>query len=302
MQLNLFEDNRKGILLNIADEFIRARDLVQAVSVYEQLLADYPGDKHSAALLKLVSEWQDSLSVMNLSDPENIRNMWLRFDSIVHPPLRSTVLSILIDEMFALTEKERIYIPPRFHFGHILLEAGRYAEAADCFFSALSDKNIPQGRFLAWRADALTLAKKDAEALKSYLAAFLADPLSVDLQFVKNLKITSLLTTLHFEGMDDIDEDQEPAWFPVWGWLQGVFALPLQVSPDSVLPCSTTFEVLLSEEDCSVPRIWFDMLTHAERLRVIVRDDRELAQVRRLMKNSNGSMFACYLDKIRGCR
>jgi hypothetical protein len=33
MQLNLFEDNRPGILLNIADEFILARDLVQAVSV-----------------------------------------------------------------------------------------------------------------------------------------------------------------------------------------------------------------------------------------------------------------------------
>lgn len=302
MQLDLFEDNRPGILLNIADEFIRSRDFAQAVSVYEQLLDEYPGDRHSAALLKLVSEWQDALSVMNLSDPENFRKIWLRFDSIAHPPLRSTVLSILIDELFALPEAERIYIPPRFHFGHILLEAGRYADAADCFFAALSDKNIPQGRFMAWRGDALTLAKKDSDALKSYLEAFLSDPFSVDLQSVKNLKIITLLTTLYFEGMDDMDEGQEPAWLPVWGWLQGVFALPLQVSPESEQLDAVGFENLLSEDDCPVPRVWFEMLTQAERLRVTAQDGRELAAVRRLMKNANGSMFACYLDKIRGNR
>ena len=65
MQLNLFEDHRPGILLNIANEFILARDLVQAVSVYEQLLVDYPDDKCNAALLKLVSEWRDLLSGIN---------------------------------------------------------------------------------------------------------------------------------------------------------------------------------------------------------------------------------------------
>lgn len=302
MQLDLFEDNRPGILLNLADEFIRSRDFAQAASVYEQLHDEYPGDRHSAALLKLVSEWQDALFGMNLSDPENLRDIWLRFESISHPSLRSTVLGILIDEMRALANPERIYIPPRFHFGHILMEAGHYAAASECFYEALSYKDIPRGRFLAWRGDALTLAKKESEALKSYLEAFLTDPPSVDLHSVKNLKITSLLATLHFEGMDDVDEDLELAWLPVWGWLQEVFALPLQVSPDSDLPCATAFEALLAEENVSVPRVWFDMLAHAERLRTMIRDDRELATVRRLMKNANGSMFTCYLYKIRGSR
>ena len=302
MQLDLFEDNRPGILLNIADEFIQARDFSQAASVYEQLLADYPGDRHSAALLKLVSEWQEALAGLNLSVPENMRDVWLRFESISHPVLRSTVLGILLDGTRALPNPERIYMPPRFHFGHMLVEAGHYAEAADCFHAALSGKNIPNGRFLAWRGDALTLAKKDAAALKSYLEAFLTDPLSVDLQSVKNLKISSLLTTLHFEGMDDIDEDQELAWFPVWGWLQGIFALPLQVSSETVELDARGFETLLAEENVAVPCIWFDMLTHAERLRTTVRDDRELAAVRRLMKKANASMFDCYLDKIRGSR
>ena len=302
MQLDQFEDNRPGILLNMADEFIRARDFAQAISVYEQLLADCPGDRHSAALLKLVSEWQATLSEMNLSEPESFRNTCLRFESISHPPLRCTVLELLIDELRTLPNPERIYIPPRFHLGHLLMEADRHAEAADCFFAALSDKDIPMGRFLAWRADALTLAKKDADALKSYLEAFLADPLSVDIQSVKNLKITTLLTILSFEGLDDVDEDQEPAWLPVWGWLQGIFALPLHAVPGADQFDAKLFEALLAEENCSVPRVWFDMLTHAERLRVVQRDDRELAAVRRLMKKANGSMFDCYLEKIGGRR
>ncbi|MBC7963475.1 MAG: tetratricopeptide repeat protein [Steroidobacteraceae bacterium] len=302
MQLDLFEDNRSGILLNMADEFTRARDFAQAISVYEQLLADYPGDRHSAALLKLVSEWQAALSEMNLSDPEIFRSIWLRFETLSHPPLRTIVLGILIEEIRVLPNPERIYIPPRIHLGHLLMEAGRYAEAADCFFAALSDKDIPRGRFLAWRGDALTLAKKDADALKSYLEAFLADPLSVDIQSVKNLKITSLLTILSFEALDDIDEDHEQAWLPVWGWLQGIFALPLQAVTGADPFEAKSFEALLAEENCSVPRIWFDMLTHAERVRVLHRDDRELAAVRRLMKKTNGFMFDCYLEKIGGRR
>lgn len=300
MQLDLFEDNRPGILLNIADEFIIARDFAQAVSVYEQLLADHPGDRHSAALLEQVSEWQDNLSGMNLAEPDNFRNIWLRFESITHPALRSTVLKILIDELQALSNPERIYIPPRFHFGHVLLEAGHYDAAAECFNAALSQKDIPRGRFLAWRGDALTLAKKDSDALKSYLEAFLADPVSVDLQSVKNLKIASLLTTLHFEDMDDMDEDQESAWLPVWGWLHGVFAFPQQSSSGSDGLDAIGFEALLTEDNAAVPCIWFKMLGQAEMLRVTARDSRELAALRRLMKKTSDYMFTCYLDKIRG--
>lgn len=299
MQLDLFEDNRPGILLNLADEFIRSSDLEQAVSVYEQLIEEYPGDRHSAAMLETVSTWHNTLAGLNPSETDNFRNIWFRFDSITHPPLRSAVLTALIDQMSALPDPERIYVPPRFHFGHILMEAGRYAAAADCFNAALAHEKIPRGRFMAWRGDALTLAKKDSDAMRSYLEAFLVDPFSVDLHSVKNLNITNLLTSLHFEGLDDMDEDQEPAWLPVWGWLQGVFTLPLQVSPETDKFDAIDFEVLLSGEKISVPRIWFDLLTHAERLRTIVRDDRQLAAVRRLMKKANNSMFDCYLDKIR---
>lgn len=304
MQLDLFEDNRLGVLLNIADEFILARDLVQAVSIYEQLLVDYPGDRHSTVLLKLVGEWRDLLSVIDMTpaDPENIQAIWLRLDSISHSTLRTTVLGILIDAMRALPEPEQIYIPPRFHLGQILMEDSRYVEAAGCFLATLQEKHLERGRFLAWRGDALTLASNDEDALKSYLDAFLDDPLTIDMQSVKNRKILDLHTSLHFDAMDEIDVVDEAAWLPVWGWLEGVFVLPLQpVSEPSPLD-SNVFETLIAKDNCSVPRIWFNMLIHAERLRVVHRDDRELAAVRRLMKKTNEFMFGCYLEKISGRR
>lgn len=37
MQLSLFEDNRPGILLNIANQFILARNLDQSTSVHQQI-------------------------------------------------------------------------------------------------------------------------------------------------------------------------------------------------------------------------------------------------------------------------
>jgi tetratricopeptide (TPR) repeat protein len=196
-------------------------------------------------------------------------------------------------------EAALIYAPPRFHLGQILMEAGRYAEAADCFQSALSGKEIPAGKFLAWRGDALTLAGKNDTALKCYLTAFLDDPFTVEIQSAKNLKVINLHTSLHFEATDEIEEEQEPAWLPVWGWLQGVFQLPLQPAPEMTPPDAAEFEARLREDGCSVPRLWFDLLTQAERLRVTNLDDREMAAVRRLMKRTNGFMFDWYLQKIR---
>lgn len=302
MQLDLFEDNRPGILLNLADEFIRSRDLDQAVSVYEQLVEEYPGDRHSAAMLETVSQWHNSLAGLNLPETDNFRNIWLRFDSITHPPLRSTVLTALIDQMSALPDPERIYAPPRFHFGHILMEAGRYTEAANRFYAALAHENIPRGRFMAWRGDALTLAKKDSDAMRCYLEAFLDDPLTVDTQSIKNHTIHNLHNSLHFELTDETDEEDESSWLPVWGWLQGVFMIPLQAAPGTETADAKGFEALLKEDKYPLPRIWFAMLTHAERQRAITQDARELAAVRRLMKNTNSFMFDCYLDKISGRR
>ena len=290
MQLSLFEDNRSGILLNIAHEFILARNLDQAVSVYEQLLADYPEDRHNHAQMKLVSEWRDILSGIDAhaGNSRYLEDIWMRLVSLSHPALRSAVLGILGDALHALPEPAQIYAPPRFHLGQILMEAGRYEEAADCFQAALSGNNIPTGRFLAWRGDALTLADKDDAALKSYMNAFLDDPLTVEIHSVKNRKITNLHDSLCFEDTDEIEEDQEPAWLPVWGWLQGLFPLPLQPFPEMNPAAAAEFEARLEKNDVRVPRLWFDMLTHAERLRITHRDDRELAAVRRLMKRSNG--------------
>lgn len=190
MQLNLFDDNRPGILLNMADEFIRSRVLIQAVSVYEQLLIDYPDDKSVATLLKLVVEWRELLSGINISSEvlEYLHSIWLRLDSISRPALRSTVLGILIDTMRTLPNPEQIFIPPRFHLGQILMEADRYVEAAMCFLAKLSNTDCDRGRFLAWRGDALTLASNGDAALRSYLAAFLDDPFSVDMQSKKTVK------------------------------------------------------------------------------------------------------------------
>ncbi|MFA7405183.1 MAG: hypothetical protein WC007_14400 [Pelobacteraceae bacterium] len=303
MQLTLFEDNRPGILLNIADEFILSRDLVQAVSVYEQVCADFPDDRSAAPLLALVGEWHSLLSGIN-DDPGNpayLQSIWLRHDSIAHPALRLTVLGILIDELRALPEPEKVYISPHFHLGHLLMAAGSHAEAADSFRAALMGNAVERGRFMAWRGDALTMAGNDDAALKCYLAAFLDDPYSVDMQNIKNRTIHNLHTSLHFELDDEIEGDDEPAWLPAWGWLHGVFALPLQPVPaQTSLPCAAEFETRIAQDNCPIPRIWFDMLTHAERLRVVQRDDRELAAVRRLMKKTSGFMFGWYMDKVKG--
>jgi tetratricopeptide (TPR) repeat protein len=300
MQLDLFEDNRPGILLNIADEFILSRKLDQAVSVYEQLLSDYPEDRSFVPLLKLVEEWRNLLAAIIAGSAvlQHITDIWLCLDTLTYPALRFAVLGSLIDAVRAVPEPELLYVPPRLHLGRILMEAGRYSEAVQCFQAALSKNIIEPGRFLAWRGDALTLDGNNDAALKSYLAAFLEDPISVDKHSITNRKITDLHTSLHAEAADEIEEEEEPAWLPVWGWLQGVFTLPLQPAPDQAVPEAAEFEGRIAEANHAVPRIWFEMLTQAERLRCVQRDDRELAAVRRLMKRSNGFMFACYLEKL----
>jgi len=300
MQLDLFEDNRTGILLNIANEFIQSGELAQAVSVYEQILDDSPDDTHVSALLKLLSEWSDLLSGINKSSaiPEYLNTLWLRLESLSHPVLRSVVIDTLIEAVRSLPDPDLIYIPPRFHLGQILMAADRNAEAALCFSAAFSNGIFERSRFLAWRGDALTLAGNDDDALKNYLDAFLEDPLSIDMQSIKHIIIEDLLTSLHFDAMDEIAEAEEPAWLPVWGWLQGVFPLP--TVPEAGLSTAAVYENLIVTESCSLPRIWFDLLVRAEKLRVTPAENQELVAVRRLMKKTNGFMFDLYLEKIRG--
>lgn len=299
MQLSLFDDNRSTVLLNIAEEFIRSRSFAQALSVYDQLLADTPGDGKVVQLREQLRNWLHLLSGIGASpcDPELLQNCWTRLDSVTLPALRSVVLGMMIEALRALPDPERIYASPRFHLGQMLMETGRFAEAADCFALALDHPGIPRGRLLAWQGDALTLAGKGDAALKCYLAAFLEDPFTVDMQAIKHRTISNLDHSLYME-VEDIEDDDGHAWLPVWGWLEGVFPLPLQSVPDPA-PSAEVFASLLAAEGACLPRLWYEMLTHAERVRLIVRDDRELAAVRRLLKKTNGSLFGLYLEKIR---
>lgn len=303
MQLSLFDDNRLGLLLNIADEFLLGRDLDQAISVYDDLLVEYTWDRKIPILKNLVVEWRDFMAEIadDLDNPATLHTIWQRRDALTHPPLRTAILCILTDSLAAMPMPEQICIPPDFHLGHVLIETGRHEEAADCFKAALSGNNVTRGRFLAWRGDALTLAGNEDAARESYLAAFLDDPFTVDIQSVKNRTITELHISLHFDAMDEIDEAEEAAWLPVWGWFQGIFALPLQPGANETHD-STELERRLTEPGNFLPRLWFNMLVYAEWLRVIQRNDRELGAVRRLMKRTNGFMFGCYLEKIGGKR
>ncbi|HBG07468.1 MAG: hypothetical protein A2075_22895 [Geobacteraceae bacterium GWC2_58_44] len=304
MQLDLFEDNRPSILLNTADEFIRSRELGEAVRMYQQLLADYPGDKSAATLRDLVGSWRDLLSGIgaNHGSPERLHSIWIGLETVRHAALRTVILELLIEALRSLPDSERIYLPPRFHQGQVLMEAGRFAEAADSFLAALSHACTPRGRFLAWRGDALTLAGNNDAALRCYLASFLEDPLTVALSSVRNRTIHNLHLAMHFEAGEEIEEHEEPAWLPVWGWFEGLFTLPCHPVPQEDPPSAAAFEALVARREDRVPRLWFDMLAYAESLRIASLVDRELAAVRRLMKRCNGFMFACYLEKINGRR
>lgn len=298
MQLNLFEDNRPGILLNSAHGCIVSRDFQRAVSIYEQLLAEYPDDCHAHAMLKLVSEWIELLPIHDAPafTADQLHHIWLCLASLSHDALRSVALDILNDAMCVLPHPERIYCAPRFHLGQILLERGRPAEAAACFHGALSSPELPKGRFLAWRGDALTLAGQCDDAIECYLTAFLQDSDSVDIQSIKNQTILNLHSSLYLETTDEIDGQEAPAWLPVWGWLHGVFELQLHAVP-SPEPDAAVFENMLLENRASAGRIWFEMLTQAERLRTSRRDG-DFVALRRVMKKSNGFMFDRYLESF----
>lgn len=108
MQLSLFDDNRLGILLNIADEFLLAREFDQAISLYEDLLAEYTWDRKVPILKKQVVEWRDFMNGVagGLSDPATLHTIWLRRDAFSHPPLRAVILGILTDLLTAVPMSE----------------------------------------------------------------------------------------------------------------------------------------------------------------------------------------------------
>ncbi|MEI6206620.1 MAG: tetratricopeptide repeat protein [Desulfuromonadales bacterium] len=298
MQLDLFEDNRPVILLNIADEYLRACDVGKALAVCEQVRDEYPGNRQAAELCELIRAWHGIIAGIEPSSckPQQLREMLINLESVTHAALRSAIINTLTGVLQTFPESDHIFLPPRFHRGHLLLELGRCADAATSFRTALASPTLERGRFLAWSADAMTLSGKADDALQVYLQALLEDPATIDIPFVKHQTVQKLYQhcSLYAEGIED---DGEVAWLPVWGWLQGVFPLPLHHPPVLV-----ELESRIGSKAFPTPRLWFELLTVAEHLRTVQRDDRQMAAVRRLMKRCNEEMFECYLLKIRGTR
>ena len=298
MQLDLFADNRANILLNIADEYLQAHNFAKALSTCGQVRDEYPDNRQASQLYAAIDTWHAQLTGIEPSTcrPAQLNELRISLGSVTHPALRVAVMEALVTLLQTLPEADHIFIPPRFHLGHLLLERGRFVEATRSFRSALLSPNLEQGRFLAWSADAMTLAGNAEDAVTLYLQAFLNDPVTVDIQCVKHPAIQKLHQHCA-ENADGIEDDGEVAWLPVWGWLQGLFSLPLQHPPSF-----DELEARLDAEESPVPRLWYELLTRAEYLRTAVRDDRQMAAVRRLMKRLNEEMFNCYMQKIRGTR
>jgi len=296
MQLNLFEDNRANILLNIADEYLRAHDFAKAFSTCEQVREEYPENRQAAKLCVLTQTWLSMIAeiVRSTCTPHQLKEMRANLESVTHPPLHTAVLEVLTELLHAFPNHDYIFLPPDFHLGHLLLRLGKYAEAAKSFRSALSSPDLDRGRFLAWSADAMTLAGNADDAVNIYLQAFLEDPATVDRGFIKHPKITQLHQHCA-QYADGIEDDGEVAWLPAWGWLQGVFTLPLQHPP-----VFDELESQVASGTTPTPRLWYELLTLAEHLRTVQRDDRQMPAVRRLMRRLNNDMFECYMQKIRG--
>lgn len=298
MQLDLFEDNRANILLNIVDEYLRKGEFAKALSTCEQVREEYPENRQAAKLSGLIEKWHGMIEEIKRSSstPQQIKEMWTKIESVTHPPLRTAVMEVLAEWLQAFPEPHYIFLPPDFHLGHLLLRLGRFSEAANSFRAALSSQDLARGRFLAWSADAMTLAGDAEDAEIIYLQAFLEDPATVDIELIKHPQIRQLHQHCA-QNADGIDDDGVVGWLPVWGWLQGIFPLPLQQPPDLDKLESQAFSKTMPP-----PRLWFESLTLAEYLRTIQRDDRQMPAVRRLMKRLNEDMFECYMQKIRRTR
>jgi tetratricopeptide (TPR) repeat protein len=296
MQLDLFTDNRSNILLNIADEYLRAHDFVKALSTCEQVRDEYPENLQAPRLCTLIQIWHDRLTALEqpLCQPQQLKDLLDALQSVRHPALSTAVTEVLLEVLQTLPDADHIFLPPRFHCGHLLLELGRHAEAVTSFRTALSAAHLERGCFLGWYADALVLSGNAEDALGFYLRAFLEDPASVDRVGIKHPAILQLHQHCA-QYADGIDEEGEAPWLPVWGWLQGVFTLPLHHPP-----FLEDLEAALESAALPTPRIWFDLLTGAEYFRTVSRDDRQMAAVRRVMKRVHEEMFDSYMQKIRG--
>jgi tetratricopeptide (TPR) repeat protein len=303
MQLDLFNDNRSTILLNDAAGMLRMLDLEKACAIYDELLKDAPGDGEIHGLKVAVERWLERLLRFSDAGPEGLYEIHSHLVEGTPQALRVGILDFLGEQLLASPAAELIYLPPRFHLGCVLREAGRHAEAERWFAAALRSGITQRGRFLAWRGDALTLCGKGAAAMECYQAAFLEDPDSVDIDVLADRDIRALLLTLGLECFDEEADDRKALpWLPFWSWLHGDFPLDSKV----ITADRTAFAAYLQQADDggTLPqaRLWYEYLRFAEYLRTSFRDDGERVRVRRRMRQLNGMMFTRYMERIGGIR
>jgi len=298
MQLDLFLDNRRTILNNLADEHLRNLELDEAAGFYDRILAEWPDDAAMAAALRELEIWRQRLRRFqsSLPDAERIHALYRHLDEPAPASLRAGLRSFIIKQLALASEPELVFIPPRFHLGCLLLESERAGEAETWFVRALDAGIGERGRFLAYLGDALFVKGETGAARECYRDAFLLAPLEVDFDHLRDPAIREMMVEMEDA---DLSGDEAVRWVAVWGWLQGVFTLGVE---ENGVASAVEGSGPGTEEsaDDSAPRLWFHCLRCAERLRTVQRDDAELVRIRRRMRSLNPFMFGRYMAKIRG--
>ncbi len=299
LQLDLFTDNRRTILLNDAAGLLRLLELEKASAIYADLLMDEPDDEALLHVKFEAEKWGELLSGLLDADAHQLNAIYLLLPEVTSLRLREGILTFLIDRLLAFPSPELVYIPPHFHLGCLFREMGRHVEAGYWFVAALRSGRAERGRFLAWHGDVVTLCGDDAAAMEHYQAAFLEDPGTVEIDSLANRTIRNLLHSPDHDNFDEEPDDRETdAWLPFVGWLNGTFSLDLNVITLDRGDFVNYLQLADDEAKLLPARLWYEYLRYAEYLRTCLRDDPELVRVRRRMKELNAYMFARYMKKI----
>lgn len=303
MQLDLFLDNRRSILLNDAGRHLRKLQLPEALALYRQLLEDESDDPELLDLERQVIFWAERLRAFHAANPgpDRIHELWTALTASVPTSLSTGLLNLMISELMALPEAERIYRPPRFHIGYLLLSLQRDAEAVHWFDRALAAGIEVPARILGWCGEALTRLGDGDQALVRYRDAFLEDPTEIDLKSLKNEQILDLLAALENEDLFP-NKAEALTWLPVWGRLQGVFSLSLNLWVSDPVSALEALESAHAKQSLAPARLWYEDLRYAEYLRTRHRNDSELIRIRRRMRSLNSFMFQSYLNILSGNR
>ncbi|MBN1140543.1 MAG: hypothetical protein JXB25_01915 [Deltaproteobacteria bacterium] len=298
VQLDLFRDNPRVIRKNDAAILLRDADVAGALKIYDTLLEEQPDDEELADRRQAVAPWLEALATFRAAPAgrERLYELWSGLTRSTPPPLASGLRRLLVAELERLPAPERIYIPPRFHIGAILLEEGRYAEAERWLAPALETGIADRARFLAWRGRALAALGSWEAGRHCYRDAFLLDPRCAAGELPWPPELEELIASLEGECGDELDGAPLEAWLPAWGWLQGCFALPAPERPPE--QAAAFWDEKETSGSIPPPRLWFEYLRIAEHLRRDSPDHAALVAIRRKMKQLNDPMFRRYLAKI----